>query len=259
MPGFLLNLPDEVVLLILRDPSLGYPDLKRVSRVSKKLHWLERVRLLFAPRLTPPSFLTPRERFRFEQDGSLDLKTFRMGLPAFSSASWNVVFNEVDYHPIFDVANLLATEFKDVEVLLESRERLQSDSQGDDWVCPWQRLDVRRVKISDLTCLDEMATSPPCRELVWYMGDTPEAENDMGVTVKDAIVAAVEMWRSEVEEDSEHVTCLTTDLFDKVVAGQKMSWRYTQGDDCSWEGLNKAIMLEDPNTVMLFPYYYFGS
>ncbi|GAA5854548.1 hypothetical protein JCM3766R1_002117 [Sporobolomyces carnicolor] len=96
MPG-LLTLPDEVLLLILREPSLTYNDLKRVSRVSMRLHSLE-------------------------QDESLDLKLFRKHLPAPSSSSTDdqIVLCkrgvEVKNHPILDRADLTADDLDEADV-----------------------------------------------------------------------------------------------------------------------------------------------
>jgi len=47
MPSF-LELPPELLLSILLEPQLDYKDLKRTSRVCRKLHKLEQVRPIFA-------------------------------------------------------------------------------------------------------------------------------------------------------------------------------------------------------------------
>ncbi|GAA5853682.1 hypothetical protein JCM3766R1_000589 [Sporobolomyces carnicolor] len=263
MPG-LLTLPDEVLLLILREPSLTYNDLKRLSRVSKKLHSLEQVRLsLLSMSDGAPH---PKESDNWVvQDKSLDLKMFRMHLQDPSSSSNEETVElcqfgvDVKCHPVLDKANLLATAFEDVNVFYNIGHPARTTRQGNAGhdASEGQKGDFRKVKISDLACVHETATSPPCRALYFKMGASPRADNDTGVTVQDAVFAAVEMWGAEPDDPA---------LFDELAADMLcdpyqwdgMTWKEMLNEGCRWKGVRKACVVY-PDFVSLEPHSFYGK
>ncbi|GAA5969050.1 hypothetical protein JCM3765_005279, partial [Sporobolomyces pararoseus] len=258
----LLDLPDETLLAIFLQPRLSYNDLKRISRTCKKLHSIE-------------------------QDESLDSKLFRKGLPP--SPSSLVLCTKgikVDYHPILDKASLTETELDDVILFVDSPRREKSGDTGSEETEEGEEEDgeedngYRVIKVKDVAAFNEYATSPPCREIVWEMGGKPRISNPRGVTVRDAVVAAVEMWSSEpgeevreqlamslgigpyseeTEDEDEAYRIVKEELIESMgmAPGQKLTWRHTLGDHCFWEGMEFA-RARNSDVVVLVP-RWFGS
>ncbi|GAA5986821.1 hypothetical protein JCM5350_005252 [Sporobolomyces pararoseus] len=255
----LLDLPDETLLAIFLQPRLSYSDLKRVSRTCKKLHAIE-------------------------QDESLDLKLFRKGLPPPPSP---LVLcpqgTKVEYHPILDRAFLTATKLEDVILFVDNprREKTGDDSskeaEEEEEKEGEEEDGYRVVKVKDLAAFNEHATSPPCREIVWEMGGQPRVSNPGGVTVGDAVKAAVNMWSSDpgagvreelamalgLSEESEEVDEMSRIVREKMlesmgmVPGDNPTWIHTLGDHCFWEGMELAEVRKS-DVVVLVP-HGFGS
>jgi len=146
---------------------------------------------------------------------------------------------DVKYHPIFDaICSLTEFNLKDVEVHYLSliadasnvsgnrvdRDRESGEANSGD---PRKYADVV-VKVQSLKCVNEIATSPPCRRLCWAFCGVPEATNDTGVTVKDAIEALVAMWGSSV------------DGYSKDSGEEDVCWLDTLEDHRFWEGISSS-------------------
>ncbi|GAA5967335.1 hypothetical protein JCM3765_005604, partial [Sporobolomyces pararoseus] len=224
----LLDLPDETLLAIFLQPRLSYNDLKRISRTCKKLHSIE-------------------------QDESLDSKLFRKGLPpspppptsrskSKPKISEAVVLckkgDNVKFHPIFnEVQSLVEVSLDGVVVVL--------DNPGiDDGQGGFKYGGSREVRVEELECFNEYATSPPCRSLKWLMGGCEGAQNPCGVTVQEAINAAVESWNAELDEDEAAGYLAFHDLPD-LEPGETLCYFDTLSDHRFWEGMSSARCFED--------------
>jgi len=233
-----------------------------------------------------PNYILTGRGTRFEN---------RKGLPppplsssSSSTAKDKVVLVEkgtkVKYHPVFENAQLTSAKLDDVTVYVDtSRPKPQTEGAGDqedeedkDDGCKW-------LKITDLACYDEYATSPPCRSLRWEMGGNPLVKNDQGVTVEDAVVAASQMWSSECppqvianwkrgNSQRDFEWGLKEKKLDKVALkafkqkykedtgidpDKKLQWRETLGDHSFWEGMDEARVV-GADSVPLVP-KWFGS
>ncbi|GAA5986817.1 hypothetical protein JCM5350_005250 [Sporobolomyces pararoseus] len=217
----LLDLPDETLLAIFLQPRLSYFDLKRVSRTCKKLHAIE-------------------------QDESLDAKLFRKGLPpspprskskSKSKKADRLVLckkgDNVKYHPIFAAVESL------VETSLDDVFGPVSGPKIDDGQGGFKYGGDREVQVEELACLDEYATSPPCRSLQWFMGGSMDVQNSRGVTGREALTAAVDSWNAEVDDyepDSDDST---------FEADEKPCYMQLLSDHRFWEGMSYAKCEKD--------------
>jgi len=221
---------------------------------------------------------------------------FRKGLalPSSSNSNDKVVLVEkgskVKYHPIFENAQLTSAKLDDVTVYVDTSRRSKSQISGEGEAvtgddkqddesdgCKW-------LKITDLACYNEFATSPPCRSLRWELGANPHVKNDQGVTVKDAVEATVKMWTTEVpahvrsswermnssgrdfesgleEEKMDEAALQAYKKKYKEDTGidpdKKLQWRETLGDHSFWEGMDEARAI-GVDSVRLVP-KWFGS
>jgi hypothetical protein len=191
---------------------------------------------------------------------------------------------DVKYHPVFDPAFLTADQLDGVVIFVNTPRGKETKVEGEgtggiDGGEDDEDKGYYVVKVEDLSCFNEYATSPPSREIIWQMGGKPHVENPLGVTVKDAVVAAVKMWSSapdvgvresfvemfdpklfEGDSDEEDFEKLMREEFAEAVGlapGQKLTWRHTLGDHCFWEGMESARVLRS-DVVALEP-RWFGS
>jgi len=208
---------------------------------------------------------------------------FRKGLPppppplsssSSSTAKVKVILVEkgtkVKYHPIFNEANLIPDLFKPVTVHLAPR-RVEDGladytefykHDGSYW-------EDRYVDVEQLPCNKELATSPPCRRVYLNFGGGSLVENETGVTVDDAISAAVEIWDSEPDEETreeweesseerrryyarekqQHMVELEREI------GSDLTWRDILGERNGWQGIKSALAYET-DTVDLNPEWF---
>ncbi|GAA5964599.1 hypothetical protein JCM3765_007636 [Sporobolomyces pararoseus] len=165
MPN-LSDLPPELILSIFFDPQLDYKDLKCISRVNKPLH-------------------------EIEQDPRLNSKLFRKGLPPSTDHSNEVTLAKtgapVKFHPILNYVDLLSPSINEIGLsVLARRERRDRNTH-------------LPTNIIQHPCMNEYATSPPCRRIVWKeLGIEPPLETTRtnGVTVKDVLVDMIDKWNS---------------------------------------------------------------
>jgi len=206
---------------------------------------------------------------------------FRKGLPLPSSSNSNskdkVVLVEkgtkVKYHPIFDRANLIPWDlFEAVTVHLAPRQ--VEDGLADYSGCykhDGSYWEDRYVEVSELLCNNEFATSPPCRRLYLNFGGGPLVENETGVTVDDAIGAAIETWGSEPDDETreewEEASRVRQHYYaregrqslveSELETGRNLTWRDILGERNGWQGFKSAEVFES-DTVDLNP-QWFGS
>lgn len=117
---------------------------------------------------------------------------FRVGLPP--SELEKVILAKKDlvdikYHPIFDYVDLVSTSIEHIGPSMKAAFHYVD------------RLDDTPMEFSTLPCMDEYATSPACRRIVWQELHVEEVtvstEREYGVTVRDVLEDVYEMWRKE--------------------------------------------------------------
>jgi len=197
----LADLPPELLLSIFLDSRLDYKDLKRFSSVCKRLYKLTQVRLIilskdsneYSPANNLPIFVLA------SQDPSLDTKNFRRGLPESRVGEDKLVQvkegKQVQYHPFFDYVEFTS---KSIDELEPSLSPALSSSSAHTYN------DVRSLKADSLPCLEEYATSPPSRNLVFGLlpfETHPDAQIrlhlEQGVKVKDVLQGVFAMWETQ--------------------------------------------------------------
>lgn len=121
-------------------------------------------------------------------------------MPNYSRAVDKVVLakkgKEVSHHPIFDYIDFTSDSINNIAPSLSTI--FDFVDRGHSFVPPLKK------KIINLDCMNEYATSPPSRRItfeIFWKVDNIEIENDDGVTVKEGLVEAFDMWDSEPPED----------------------------------------------------------
>ncbi|GAA5862592.1 hypothetical protein JCM1840_002601 [Sporobolomyces johnsonii] len=189
----LLNLPNELLSLILARPELDYLDLKCFSRVCRRFHALE-------------------------QDTSLDYKLFRQG-PAQRQVGKG---RNVDFHPILDALLMTDTSLdKGMAYLSPKLQKIvgvpiiaggldwgngEAGKEGRDG--EWDEDDVDFLDTLDtisLPCASEYATSPASQHLKMQVFDDFTLHNRNGLTVRGVVVAVIERWAALEELAKAHV------------------------------------------------------
>ncbi|GAA5981062.1 hypothetical protein JCM5350_000028 [Sporobolomyces pararoseus] len=163
----LTDLPPELLLSVLLEPQLDYKDLKCISRVCKTLHGIE-------------------------QDSKLDVKLFRKGLPPREGDEEKDKIvgvkagATVKLHPMLKYVDLMPFSIDQLQPMF-GRGRYKPSKSS---------------KMIDLPCMNEYATSPPSRRIIWK-GLGPEAiletTSETGVAIKEVLTDHVEYWNEIIE------------------------------------------------------------
>ncbi|GAA5981027.1 hypothetical protein JCM5350_000018 [Sporobolomyces pararoseus] len=185
----LTDLPPELLLSVLLEPQLDYKDLKCISRVCKTLHGIE-------------------------QDSKLDTKLFRKRLPSRQGDedSKEVVKVKagaiVKLHPMPEYVELMPFSINDLQPMFGEGRYEPSESS----------------KMIDFPCMNEYATSPPSRRIVWKGLDPKtilETTSKNGVTVKQVLVDHVKYWNEPIEgTDREDYIDRLREVLDEMEGGE---------------------------------------